>query len=1092
MRNRIRVRSAASLAILSALLGGCIWVLAFGVGSSRRASSEMNPSFPGKPQRLGRGALHLTTGSRVVGTVFTSAWAPPQTMAIADLPVYLRETVTQIQTAEVRTDLDGYYLFSDVADGTWQLCTSAPGWVASCDSDPVVVAGQAVGAPAKEFTPVAPVVSGTVTLADNSPCNFHDAFFGVDVRTKVTLREFNDAPVSQTVTANRSGQYLLPAVPTGTYVATAVCEGAKTRMTVNTAGGAYKALTFANARPLVNEVVPYSGGLGVRRATPGATIQVHTEAVDPDADALHYQWIPSSSGAPFTSTDASTVTWVLPTGDSEPLMYVLVRDGKGGYVRRSRRVSTGPPVVHFTGRVRSEDGPPVAGVEVLVNGLTVTTAADGGFSREVPEAPRYVLTVDAPGYELRSDVSSEPLFAQDIRLKKAKVVVVDPARDIVVEDTRPRYVCVGGPNQGQPCPCEDDASCAPGTCEPLVDGLGTRLEIPANSLEDQDGNPPSGPLDLSLSTIDIRQPGRFPGDFSGRNASNQVVRLVSWGAADVKIVDGGGNRFNLRPGATARLAIPVSNPDSPPPATLPTWFYEPDEGVWREDGIAMLKGGRYELTVTHFSAVNIDLEFNNAACVKVVLEPPFVGSATNPVPVRITMLSGVAQGSVFDKLFADQLNALVRLPPGDDMKIEILDAPGGTPVPNQSAIFTIGLATAAGLDLNLAFPYAGCSYPLVFLGASPNPPPGGNFLQYFENTAAEADDYYDAIDPHSTATTFSAWLARNGLSGPGDYDVRAVYFNAGDLALWRGMHMARPGYAGALPDEIVYWVNNYNNSADAKNDTHPPGISVAMEFTREQNASGVPFGDPYTKFFVFKINAAGTDLDRAPSVDLDQNGEKFVPGLCVVCHSGQPYAGQAGEEKMSARFIPFTLDTDTSFVYEPSPWDKATQQPAFKLLNHGIFDPANPPGTAYPRKSSPTIEALITGWYSGTNPNVQDEAYVLPNWRASPPGGPQDLKQVRLYRNVYQTSCRACHASQTAIPFDNYSNLANYYVEAVICHYRYMPQAAETYKKFWLSSTPNRRDELELGLDTLGVPADQCCPCGAPGFASCDTGGLCP
>jgi len=1085
MSRPVALRSAIVLGIVTAVLCGCVLaVVAFEVGVPGKGT--IVEQWRSKPalKRPRKHALPQVSGRQVAGTVFTSAWAPPETMVIADLELYLEDTVSLARTPAVRTDLDGFYLFSDVADGMWRLCTEAPGWAAACDPNPVLVAGASVGAPPKEFAPIPPVVSGTATLADNSPCNFHDGYFGVDVRTTVTLRDFNDAPVSPLVTANRSGQYLLPAVPTGTYVATAVCEGAKARLTLSTAGGAYAALTFANARPVVNEVVPINGVLGVRRGTPGGMIQVQVNAVDPDGDSLHYLWIPSSSSAPFVSSDMGTVTWALPTGASEPLMHVLVRDGKGGYVRRSRRVSTGPALALFTGRVRSDDGLPVVGADVRVNGEAMASAADGGFSLEVTESPRYVLSVDAPGYELRSEVSAEPLYAHEVVLRRAKVFVVDPTQNIFLEDTRPRYVCVGGPNQGQDCPCGDDVSCAPGTCELVVDGLGTRVEILANALEDENGNPPSGPLELSLSTLDIRQPGRFPGDFSGRDTSNQLARLVSWGATDIKIVDGAGNRFNLKPAATARLSIPVSNPDSPPPSTIPVWFYDPDEGVWLEEGTAILKTGRYETMVTHFSTVNLDLKFSDAACLKVVLAPPFVGTSTDPIPIRITMLTGTAQGSVFEKLFADQVNALVRLPPGDEMKIEILDAPNGTPVAGQSVSVTIGGATAAGLDLSLAFPYDGCAGPIVFLGGSPSPPPGGNFLEAYGNNATQTTAYYAAIDPYNTATTFSAWLTRNGLIDRFDYDQRAVYYNKGDLALWRGMHMARP--PGALADEIVYWVNNYTNPAAAIADVLPD-IAVAMEFTRAQDGNGDPFGDPFTKFFVFKINAAQTDLELQPSADLDLAGEKYVPGLCVVCHAGQYYNGNSGEEKLSARFIPFALD---SFDYDSTPWDKDSQQAAFKELNLGIYDPSNQPPleSINPRKSTPNIEALITGWYSGTDPNKEDESYVPADWRASPLGGTQDVRQVQLYQEVYQKSCRGCHGSRDGfVSFSTYSQFANQFIESTVCGGRIMPHALVPYKNFWLSSNPSQRDELKLGVDSLSSPAGQCCPCGKPGFTECDT-----
>ena len=74
---------------------------------------------------------------------------------------------------------------------------------------------------------------------------------------------------------------------------------------------------------------------------------------------------------------------------------------------------------------------------------------------------------------------------------------------------------------------------------------------------------------------------------------------------------------------------------------------------------------------------------------------------------------------------------------------------------------------------------------------------------------------------------------------------------------------------------------------------HPQGRNlvacVAMDRSSDivdvnGNKTTDHFGDPFTRFLIF-----GPNGDLLPSVNLDGNGEKFVPGACVACHGGNNY-----------------------------------------------------------------------------------------------------------------------------------------------------------------------------------------------------------
>src|SRR5439155_26846816 len=85
---------------------------------------------------------------------------------------------------------------------------------------------------------------------------------------------------------------------------------------------------------------------------------------------------------------------------------------------------------------------------------------------------------------------------------------------------------------------------------------GIRVLIPANSLVDAAGNPPAGPVDVALATVDLGARDQMPGDYSVL-VGGKLDRMDSWGAGYVEI-SAGGTRYNLAPGATAKVMIPIA------------------------------------------------------------------------------------------------------------------------------------------------------------------------------------------------------------------------------------------------------------------------------------------------------------------------------------------------------------------------------------------------------------------------------------------------------------------------------------------------------------------------------------------------------
>jgi len=197
---------------------------------------------------------------------------------------------------------------------------------------------------------------------------------------------------------------------------------------------------------------------------------------------------------------------------------------------------------------------------------------------------------------------------------------------------------------------------------------------------------------------------------------------------------------------------------------------------------------------------------------------------------------------------------------------------------------------------------------------------GGSTLE-FRTIGKSSDDearaYYAAVDPTSLRTTLAAWKQLNGFADDDSQDdAKAVYFNAGELEFGRRMHMkVKPS------GDIAYYVSNYPHVEDAVRATNLIA-TVAMEY-----APLVLGGQRVMKFFVF-----GADGSRVLAADLDGNGLKNVPNLCVSCHGLNRFNGTSAD--LGAQFLPFDL---SSFQYSTSA-GRAGQEGEFKKLNLKILD----------------------------------------------------------------------------------------------------------------------------------------------------------
>jgi hypothetical protein len=283
----------------------------------------------------------------------------------------------------------------------------------------------------------------------------------------------------------------------------------------------------------------------------------------------------------------------------------------------------------------------------------------------------------------------------------------------------------------------------------------------------------------------------IPGDYAGLDKDGNAFRLQTFGAADVNIADAADARYNLAPGKSAliRMAIDPAQVAGAPP-TMPLWHFDAAQGVWMQDGAAARVGNVYEARVTHFSAINMDLAFNDGACTRIVVDQ---GVMPTPFKIRMFPLTGTpVDMSHQDQIVDGPLSVVVREPPNIQIRYDMIDSLGNI-ISAASRIVTTHASSPSGTmwDPPPNAPYADCTSEVkyneqtLFETLFPTPP-APSFLTYQTPKAyldpkkvnGLTDDYYNRIDPGHSKTApgdindFAHWKTANGFDRPGETSVK--------------------------------------------------------------------------------------------------------------------------------------------------------------------------------------------------------------------------------------------------------------------------------------------------------------------------------
>ena len=129
----------------------------------------------------------------------------------------------------------------------------------------------------------------------------------------------------------------------------------------------------------------------------------------------------------------------------------------------------------------------------------------------------------------------------------------------------------------------------------------------------------------------------MPGDLRGINTAGSLKLLQTFGMAAVELTGASGELLQIANGQKATLTLPIpSSLSGSAPATIPLWYFDEANGLWKQEGSATKTGNTYVGDVSHFSFWNCDVP-NNYVQFNCTLK----NSSGDPLPYTLVKITVV-------------------------------------------------------------------------------------------------------------------------------------------------------------------------------------------------------------------------------------------------------------------------------------------------------------------------------------------------------------------------------------------------------------------------------------------------------------------
>lgn len=125
----------------------------------------------------------------------------------------------------------------------------------------------------------------------------------------------------------------------------------------------------------------------------------------------------------------------------------------------------------------------------------------------------------------------------------------------------------------------------------------------------------NGPVDVVLHYITPNSEETFtqmPGSLFAQTAANEARALETYGMLSVNLFSPSGEELNIDSNSPATIEFPVDvSQTSIAPETINLWYFDEENGYWKEEGQAIKEGNKYVAEVTHFTWWNCDIPFDS-------------------------------------------------------------------------------------------------------------------------------------------------------------------------------------------------------------------------------------------------------------------------------------------------------------------------------------------------------------------------------------------------------------------------------------------------------------------------------------------------
>lgn len=176
---------------------------------------------------------------------------------------------------------------------------------------------------------------------------------------------------------------------------------------------------------------------------------------------------------------------------------------------------------------------------------------------------------------------------------------------------------------------------------------GLAIKFPAGAITDVTTNKPyTGDVRVAAKLISATDPDLnsiMPGDLRGVNSANNMRLLTTYGMAAVELSGPAGEFLQISDGKKAILYMPIpASLQAGAPSSIPLWYFDEGNGLWKEEGSASKLGNMYVGEVGHFSFWNCDVPNNYVQFNCTIVNQN--GQPLQHVLVKVTNISTGASG----------------------------------------------------------------------------------------------------------------------------------------------------------------------------------------------------------------------------------------------------------------------------------------------------------------------------------------------------------------------------------------------------------------------------------------------------------------